>query len=76
MYVFAVEDCLYHPTCKKRFFRRFGKHRESNQKMFRPTNRVSRKLLIKRNIVPWVCLQFVFVIFPDHTHLLFLALKI
>ena len=21
--------------------------------------------------VPWVCLQFVIVIFPDHTHLLF-----
>ena len=29
MYDFAVEDCLYHPTCKKRFLRRFGKHRES-----------------------------------------------
>ena len=24
--------------------------------------------------VPWVCLQFVIVVFPDHTHLLFLAL--
>ena len=23
--------------------------------------------------VPWVCLQFVIVVFPDHTHLLFLA---
>ena len=23
--------------------------------------------------VPWVCLQFVIVIFPDHTHLLFLG---
>ena len=22
-------------------------------------------------VVPWVCLQFVIVIFPDHTHLLF-----
>ena len=22
--------------------------------------------------VPWVCLQFVIVIFPDHTHLVFL----
>ena len=22
--------------------------------------------------VPWVCLKFVFVVFPDHTHLLFL----
>ena len=21
--------------------------------------------------VPWVCLQFVIVVFPDHTHLLF-----
>ena len=29
MYDFAVEDCLYHPTCKKRFFRRFGIHREA-----------------------------------------------
>ena len=26
---FAVEDCLYHPTCEKRFYRRFGKHGES-----------------------------------------------
>ena len=23
--------------------------------------------------VPWVCLQFVIVVFPDHTHLLFLG---
>ena len=23
--------------------------------------------------VPWVCLQFVIVVFPDHTHLLFKA---
>ena len=23
---------------------------------------------------PWVCLQFVIVVFPDHTHLLFLVL--
>ena len=22
-------------------------------------------------LVPWVCLQFIIVIFPDHTHLLF-----
>ena len=29
MYDFAVEDCLYHPTCKKHIYRRFGKHRES-----------------------------------------------
>ena len=25
--------------------------------------------------VPWVCLQFVIVVFPDHTHLLFLNIK-
>ena len=24
--------------------------------------------------VPWVCLQFVIVVFPDHTHLLFWSL--
>ena len=24
---------------------------------------------------PWVCLQFVIVVFPDHTHLLFLGLS-
>ena len=24
-------------------------------------------------VVPWVCLQFVIVVFPDHTHLLFLT---
>ena len=30
MYDFAVEDCLYHPTCKTRFYRHFGKHRESD----------------------------------------------
>ena len=29
MYDFAVEDYLYYPTCKKRFYRGFGKHRES-----------------------------------------------
>ena len=29
MYGFALEDCLFHPTCEKRFYRRFGKHRES-----------------------------------------------
>ena len=23
------------------------------------------------DVVPWVCLQFVIVVFPDHTHLLF-----
>ena len=26
--------------------------------------------------VPWVCLQFVIVVFPDHTHLLFWKLNI
>ena len=25
--------------------------------------------------VPWVCLQFVIMVFPDHTHLLFLRRK-
>ena len=25
--------------------------------------------------VPWVCLQFVIVVFPDHTHLLFLNIQ-
>ena len=25
-------------------------------------------------VVPWVCLQFVIVVFPDHTHLLFFIL--
>ena len=44
MYDFAVEDCLYHPSCKNRFYRRFGKHRESE--MLRPTKCVSRKLLL------------------------------
>ena len=29
MYDFAGEYCLYHPTCEKRYYRRFGKHRES-----------------------------------------------
>ena len=29
MYDFAVENSLYHPTCKKRFYRHFGKHRKS-----------------------------------------------
>ena len=26
--------------------------------------------------VPWVCLQFLIVVFPDHTHLLFLMSRI
>ena len=25
----AREDCLYHPTCEKHFYRRFGQQRES-----------------------------------------------
>ena len=25
-------------------------------------------------VVPWVCLRFVIVVFPDHTHLLFFIL--
>ena len=29
MYDFAVNECLYHPTCEKRFYRHFEKHRES-----------------------------------------------
>ena len=29
MYGFAVEDRLYHLTCENRFYKRFGKHRES-----------------------------------------------
>ena len=27
-------------------------------------------------VVPWVCLQFVIVVFPDHSHLLCLMLNI
>ena len=26
-------------------------------------------------VVPWVCLQFVIVVFPDHTHLLFIRVS-
>ena len=26
--------------------------------------------------VPWVCLQFVVVVFPDHTHLLFFTVSV
>ena len=29
MYGFTVEDCLYHPTYEKRFYRCFGKPRDS-----------------------------------------------
>ena len=45
MYDVAVEDCLYHPTCEKCFYRRFGKHRESED--LSPLNCVSRNLLLK-----------------------------
>ena len=27
-------------------------------------------------VVPWVCLQFVIVVFPDHTHLLFFKYRL
>ena len=27
-------------------------------------------------VVPWVCLQFVILVFPDYTHLLFLLLLV
>ena len=26
--------------------------------------------------VPWICLRFVIVVFPDHTHLLFLKVNL
>ena len=46
MYDFAVEDYLYHPTCKKNvsigILENMG-----NQKMFGPSNCVSRKLLLE-----------------------------
>ena len=29
MHDLIVEDCLYHPTCEKRFYRHFEKHSES-----------------------------------------------
>ena len=44
MYDFAVEDCLYHPTCKNISIGIL--ENIENQKMFRPTNEVSRKLLL------------------------------
>ena len=43
MYDFAVEDCLYHLTCKNRFYRRFGKQRESED--------VSPRILCLQKIV-------------------------
>ena len=47
MYDFAVEDCLYHPTCKKNVSTCISIFENiENQKMFRPTNLVSRKLLL------------------------------
>ena len=45
MYALAVEDCLYHPTCKKNVSIGILENIE-NQKMIRPTNEVSRKLLL------------------------------
>ena len=44
MYDFAVEDCLYHHTCKNVSIDVL--ENIDNQKMFRPTNCVSRKLLL------------------------------
>ena len=35
---------------------------------------VKQRILFKINSVPRGCLQFVIVVFPDHTHLLFLTL--
>ena len=43
MYDFAVEDCLYHPYVKNLAIGVL--ENIENQKMFRPTNCVSRKLL-------------------------------
>ena len=45
MYDFVVEDCLYHPTCKKNVSIDVLEKIE-NQKIFRPTNCGSRKLLL------------------------------
>ena len=44
MYGFGVEDCLYHPTCKNVSMGVLDNI--ENQKMFRPKNCVSRKLLL------------------------------
>ena len=60
MYDFAVEDCLHHPTCKKRFYRHFEKDSESED--VSPHKLCLQKIafelgFIKRNLVRWVCLQ-------------------
>ena len=41
---FVVEDCLYHPTCKNVSIGVL--ENIENQKMFCPTNCLSRKLLL------------------------------
>ena len=46
MYDFAVENCLYHSTCKKNVSIGIFANIE-NQKMFHPTNYVSTKLLFE-----------------------------
>ena len=45
MYDFAVEDFLYHHTCKKVSIGVL--ENIETQKVFRPTNCVSRKVLLK-----------------------------
>ena len=37
---------------------------------------VSRDRCMALPHVPWVCLQFVFVVFADHTHLLFFVITL
>ena len=37
---------------------------------------VSRDCCVALPPVPWVCLQFVIVVFPDHTHLRFLIMMV
>ena len=44
MYDFAVEDCLYHPTCKNVSIGIL--ENIENQKMFGPTHCVSRKMIL------------------------------
>ena len=44
MYDFVVKDCLYHPTCKNVSIGIL--ENIENQKMFCPTNCLSRKLLL------------------------------
>ena len=48
MYDFAVEDCMYHTTCKNASLDVL--ENIENQKMFRPTNCVSRKLLLNLDL--------------------------